>query len=226
MSTRLAGTLTIGQAPRADITPILEAHWPADVRVIHMGLLDGLDREEIAARFAPKPGDALLTTRLLDGSGVVLGKPAVREILQALLDELDDLGCELVALLCTGEFHGLSCKRAWLIEPDQLVPPVVVTMAQGRQIGVMVPLPEQAASEGAKWKGLARPPIYGTATPYNDDLDALAEAARGLRARGAELLVLDCMGYTERHRACVRSASGLPTLLSNAVMARLSAELI
>lgn len=32
--TRLAATITIGQAPRSDITPILAAHWPEGLPVV------------------------------------------------------------------------------------------------------------------------------------------------------------------------------------------------
>jgi protein AroM len=52
------------------------------------------------------------------------------------------------------------------------------------------------------------------------------KAARTLRERGAEMLVMDCMGFVEEHRAAARRASGLPTLLSNALIAKLVAELV
>ncbi|NDL63364.1 AroM family protein [Acerihabitans arboris] len=226
MSASLLGTLTIGQAPRADITPILEEHLPAGVECIHMGVLDGLDRDTIARRFPVLPGEAVLTTRLLDGSAVILGKSAVREAVQAKLDQLEQLGCRTIALLCTGEFHGLGCKRAWLMEPDLLVPPVVTALTVERQAGILVPLPEQMASEGAKWRALARPPVYAAASPYGSSAAQLTAAALELKAQRADVIVMDCMGYTEHHRRIVREATGLPVILSNALLARLLAALL
>lgn len=226
MSVNLLGTLTIGQAPRADITPILAAHLPERVQCLHAGVLDGFSKEEIATRFAPQPGEAVLTTRLLDGSSVILGKPAVRIVLQEKLDWLEAQSCKLIALLCTGEFEGLACKNAWLIEPDHLVPPVVASLVGMHQVGVVVPLPEQAQSEARKWQPLARAPLYGVASPYAEGADAVVRAALDLKSRGAEILVFDCMGFTERHRELAREASGLPSLLSNALVARLLAELV
>ena len=44
MPTRVLGTLTIGQAPRPDVTPIIDRHVPDAVRRIHRGVLDGLSR--------------------------------------------------------------------------------------------------------------------------------------------------------------------------------------
>ena len=49
MAETMLGTLTIGQAPREDVTPILDRYIPASVARIHRGLLDGFSREEIAA---------------------------------------------------------------------------------------------------------------------------------------------------------------------------------
>ncbi len=71
------GTLTIGQAPRPDITPVLDAALGIGIDRIDAGVLDGLTREEIMSGFGPRPGDGLLVTRLSDGSSVTIGKTAV-----------------------------------------------------------------------------------------------------------------------------------------------------
>ena len=47
MRQRVLGTLTIGEAPRPDVVPILDRHVPAEIRRIHRGVLDGLSRAEI-----------------------------------------------------------------------------------------------------------------------------------------------------------------------------------
>jgi protein AroM len=226
MSGTMLGTLTIGQAPRADIVPILEAHLPTGVNCLHLGVLDGLSKPEIAERFTPRSGEAVLTTRLLDGSSVVLGKPAVREILQSKLATLEAEGCDVVALLCTGEFADLNCSRARLVEPDHLVPPVAAALARQDQIGVVVPLAAQVKSEAKKFKPFARPALFAVASPYVEGLDSLAVAACELRDAGAKLVLLDCMGFTERHRQAARAACGLPVVLSNALIARLLAEIV
>ncbi len=226
MSKTVLGTLTIGQAPRADITPILVEHLPAGIACIHAGVLDGLDREAIASRFPVRQGEAVLTTRLLDGSAVILGKTTVREAVQRKLDELALQGCGIIALLCTGEFHGLTCANAWLLEPDLLVPPVVAALAGERQAGILVPLPEQMTSEGAKWRGLRRAPRYAAASPYASTPEQLVTAAQALQTQGVDIIVMDCMGYTEHHRRLVREATGLPVVLSNALLARLLAGLL
>lgn len=221
----LLGTLTIGQAPRADITPLLDAALPPGTRSIHAGVLDGLSPAEIARCHAVQTGQPVLVSRLLDGSTVTLNKATVRDTLVHKLTSLEAQGCSVILLLCTGQFHGLSLNNSWLLEPDRMVPPAIAALAGERQVGIVVPLPEQVASESAKFSTLHKPPIYTAASPYTDGLCALRDAARMLRERGAQMLLLDCMGFTETHRCAAREASGLPVVLSSALIAKLTAEL-
>jgi protein AroM len=225
MRPRKLGTITIGQAPRPDITPILDAAIDADVPRVHVGLLDGLSPATIAARFAPVPGRGALITRLLDGTAVTIDKREAQEVAKRRIGELEDQGCTTILLLCTGRFSGLICRRAWLIEPDCIVPPTVAALAQDRLVGIVVPLASQVESEGEKWGPLARVPVVAVASPYGED-EAVVAAARGLRAQGAELVVMDCMGFVQHHWRIAAEEAGCPVILSNALIAKLTAELV
>ena len=224
MRERILGTLTIGQAPRADIVPIIDAHVPPAVRCIHRGVLDGLARGEIDRRYGAQRGEAALVTRLLDGSVVTLSRREMQDGVQHALSALDDLGCAAILLLCTGTFAGLHCRRAWLIEPDHVIPPLVAGLLAHRRLGVVVPIAGQIASESGKWQLLARPPLFAVVSPYADAPAALAAAGADLKERGAEAIVLDCIGFTEHHRVALASLD-LPVMLSNTVVARTLGEL-
>jgi protein AroM len=52
---------------------------PERVRRIHRGVLDGLSRAEIAARYLAEPGEAALVTRLNDGRVVELSRSRMRD---------------------------------------------------------------------------------------------------------------------------------------------------
>ena len=223
---RKLGTLTIGQAPRADITPILDAVLPDDVPRHHAGVLDGLTQAEIARDFAPRPEGALLTTRLLDGSAVITDRDKTEAAAASKLAMLEAEGCSTILMLCTGHFGTLACKQARLVEPDRILPPAVAAMVGEEQIGIVVPLAEQIDSEAAKWRPLARPPIYAAASPYVETEPGLAEAAAELAQRGATILLLDCMGFVERHRTEAARGSGLPVILSNSMIAKLVSEIL
>lgn len=222
---RLA-TLTIGQAPRSDITPILEAGLPTGVACVHAGVLDGLREDEIAQHFAPVGGEAVLTSRLLNGQAVVMGKIAVKRALQTKIDQLERGGCQIIALLCTGEFHGLTTQRAWLIEPDQILPPTLSALVGAQRMGVVVPLVEQVSSEAQKWRELRQPAVYAVASPYTASEQEIADAASSLQQQGADIIVMDCMGFIGWHRQVVRERVNLPVVLSNGLLAALLATLL
>ena len=224
MRQQILGTLTIGQAPRRDLVPIIDRHVPAAVRRLHRGVLDDLSRAEIDARYRPEAGEAVLVTQLHDGSEVVLSRRQMREAVQRSLAALEAEGCDVILLLCTGTFDGLECQKAWLIEPDHIIPGMVGGLVERRQLGIIVPIVGQIESERSKWQGLARPPLFAAVSPYTDAPEALAEAGAALKSRGAAALLLDCIGFTERHRAALAGLS-LPVILSNAVVAKAVGEL-
>jgi protein AroM len=224
MPERTLGTLTIGQAPRPDVVPIIDRHVPAAVRRVHRGVLDGLSHAEIAARYAAESGEPALVTRLEDGSVVELSRHRMRDGVQRALAALEAEGCDVILLLCTGTFDGLACDSAWLVEPDHIIPGLVAGLIEHRQLGIIVPIVGQIESECGKWQGLARPALFAAVSPYTDAPEALAEAGAALKSRGAAALLLDCIGFTERHRAAL-AGLGLPVILSNAVVAKAVGEL-
>ena len=218
----ILGTITIGQAPRPDITPIIDAHVPAGVAQKHVGVLDGMTAEQIAARYAPRPRERRFITRLLDGSAVELDAAAAETGVQQKLHALEDAGCTVILVLCTGVFRGLRTRRAWLIEPDRLLPGLVAGLAGSRRVGVVMPLSAPIDGERRKWSTLQIPPTFAVASPYAAGDDQVSTAARDVQRAGANLVVLDCFGFTAQHRDAATQASGLPVLLSSELMARVT----
>jgi protein AroM len=225
MRERLLGTVTIGQAPRPDVVPIIDRYIASRVGRIHRGVLDGLSRAQIDTRYKPEPGEPVLVTRLQDGSTVELSRARMRDGVQALVRLLENEGCEVILLLCTGIFEGLECRRAWLIEPDHLIPPLVAGLIGQHQLGIIVPIASQIASESGKWHSLARPPIFATVSPYSQLPEAAIPVGRDLKERGAEAILLDCIGFTEHHRDALAEIE-LPVILSNAIAAKAAGELL
>lgn len=211
--------LTIGQAPRHDLSDAIERSLPSHVYLRHAGVLDGLDRTAVAARFGAAAGQAQLISRLADGGTVTLCAQAIGEQLQRCIDRLEDEGADVVVLLCTGEFPGLTTRRAWLVEPDAVVCGTVASLLRGVQAGVIVPMPGQEREAGAKWQMLDKAPLFAAGSPYADTAQPLVDAARELQAHGAQALVLDCMGYAPYHKQALREAGcTLPVLVSGSVL--------
>jgi len=211
--------LTIGQSPRLDMTQAIRDALPAHVAVIERGLLDGLSRAEIEQRFTPPPGSAPLITRLRDGSTISLGADAVETALQSAIDHCESEGADAIVVLCTGRFPALRARRAWLVEPDRVVPAVVASLVGRKALGILAPLPEQIGMVMEKWAELPGRCTADAASPYGPD-QPLVEAAIRLREQGARALVLDCMGYNAAHKATLeRHGIGLPVFVSASVLA-------
>lgn len=218
-------TLTIGQSPRSDILPLLRQHLPDDV-TDHAGLLDGLSAAEIAAQYAPAAGEAILVSRLQSGEQVRLAAPKVEQGLQRKISALEQAGYDTILLLCTGEFGALRTRRALLLEPDRIIPPLIGALVQQQRVGIVVPVEEQIVEQAGKWQPLPTPPCFAVASPYLADDQVFAAAARTLQAADVGLVVLDCIGYHQQHRAVLQARLGVPVLLSNQLVARLAAELL
>src|SRR5258705_10900421 len=166
MRERVPGTLTIGQAPRADVVPIIDRSASAAIRRIHRGVLDGLAPAEIAARYRTEGGEPDLVTRLQDGTEIMLSRRRMKDGVQAALAALEAEGCDAILLLCTGTFDGLACDKAWLVEPDHIIPAMVAGLVERRQLGVIVPIASQIGSGRGQRGPLHPPPLFSAPPPH------------------------------------------------------------
>lgn len=218
------GLITIGQAPRSDVAPIIEKYLEGKAELVQAGVLDGLTAAEVKERYSPGPGEYVLTTRMADGSGAVISRERIKPVLQGKVESMEAAGISTILLACTGVFPGLHTATAHLIEPDQIIPPVVQAMLGGRRLGLIGPLPEQEGGMNEKFAADGVQLPFAAASPYTGTEADFRAAAERLRGQ-ADVIVLDCMGYVEQHRQWAASA-GVPAVLSNALMGKLIAEMV
>jgi len=203
--------VTIGQAPRDDMLPEILAHLRTVPDHREFGALDDLGRDAIAA-LAPKPGEERLVTRLRDGGEVVIGKPAMQRLLQALLTRLDGEGFDLVVLLCTGHFQPFDLETP-LLEAQLVVDHFTSGLTYGiRRLGVLVPDPAQRA----EFHGIpGKETIAAHASPYGDRRFAAAAGELG----DADAVVMHCMGYDAAMRNELKTRLDCPVILSRRLVA-------
>ena len=149
------GAITVGQAPRTDVTadilPLL-----GDCQLLERGGLDGLSRQEIAA-FAPEPGDYVLVSRLADGSSVTFAEKHILPRMQQAIDDLEAQGCRLIAFFCTGDFPDIFHSKAPLAFPNRILQGVAPTLTASGKIGVVTPSPLQLEQSKRKWEKIFFP---------------------------------------------------------------------
>jgi protein AroM len=220
------GIITIGQTPRTDLTPELQG-WLPGVELVELGALDGLTQHEIED-LRPRVGNEVLTSRLANGTAAIVGAEQISAKLQQAIRALES-DVDAILLACTGGFPEFE-HQVPLIKPDSLIThgTAALTVCEG-PIGVICPLPEQAEETRRKFQvhlPAGAPVLTESVSPYTGTKTELKAAGGLLRDRGASLIVLDCMGYTEGMRKTVAAASMLPVLLARSVVARLAAEVL
>lgn len=219
---KTVGMITIGQAPRDDIVPEMEKLLGPAIRVVQAGALDGLSREEVAA-LAPASGQDALTTRLADGTGVIVAKQAILERLQACLDRLAS-AADAFVILCTGKFPAFRCARP-ILEPDRILLSAVNAVFRDGALGILIPIPEQREDAAQRWSSVTSRLAIVVASPYREQ-EHLVRAAVELKQAGVNLIVMDCMGCTEAMKQLVRDIAGVSVILPGSLIARFVAELV
>ena len=221
---RKIGVLTIGQAPRADdVAAELEQVLGPRYAIIERGALDDLGPAEIE-RHGPEPGHYLLISLLRNGQSVRLSKQKILPLLQQQIDALGNDGVDAILLLCTGTFPEFKSDRLIVQPQDALYHLVLGLAGRRKRIGALTPLADQLEQARAKWREYGVDPILAAASPYTAD-DEVTPAARDLAERGADLIFMDCMGYSLAMKARAKAAAGgCPVVLARSAIARVLAE--
>ena len=132
------GAITIGQAPRVDVTADIMDIFGGNIELFQRGGLDGLTREEIET-FKPEEGDYVLVSRLTDGSSVTFAERYILGNLQKGIDALEAEGVRLIMVFCTGEFPESLTSNVPMVFPNDLLHKIVPMLTKTRHIIAMTP---------------------------------------------------------------------------------------
>lgn len=224
MSATLA-ILTIGMVPLREVMALLTEHI-SEEQITHISLLGKMTRDEVMDSYAPTAGEAVIIALLSDNQPAEISRAKVERDLQSVVEVLDNQNYDVILLMSTAPIKGLVTRNAIMIEPQRIIPPLVSSIVEGHQVGVIVPVPELLALQRDKWSELASPPVYALANPVHGTEDELIAAGESLLQKGADVLMLDCPGFHQRHRDVLQKKLDVPVLLSNVLVARLAAELL
>ncbi|MCI6259685.1 AroM family protein [Pyramidobacter sp. SM-530-WT-4B] len=219
------GAVTIGQTPRVDVTPDLMKILGPEVELVESGALDGLGAEQIAA-MAPRPGDYVLVTRMADGTSVKICERAVTPLVRQKIAAHFTAGIPAVLLLCTGEFPDFPTGGLLLRPQKILFNMVQAVVPAGAKLGVFMPSPDQLEQSSQRWSQVTPQNRSIGASPYVRPEETIPAAAEELARWGADVFVMDCMGYTLAMKEQVRRITGKPVVLARSIAARALRELV
>ncbi len=224
MSASLA-ILTIGVVPMSEVLPLL-TEYIDEQHITHHSLLGKMSREDVMADYAVEPGDDPLLTLLNDNQIAHISRQKVERDLQSVVEVLDNQGYDVIILMSTAAIKSMAARNSILLEPLRIIPPLVASIVDGHQVGVIVPVAELLAAQEKKWQVLQMPPVYSLANPVHGSEQQLIDAGQALLDQGADVIMLDCLGFHQRHRDILQQALDVPVLLSNVLIARLASELL
>ncbi|EGA5835104.1 AroM family protein [Salmonella enterica] len=224
MSASLA-ILTIGVVPMSEVLPLL-TEYIDEQHITHHSLLGKMSREDVMADYAVEPGDDPLLTLLNDNQIAHVSRQKVERDLQSVVEVLDNQGYDVIILMSTAAIKSMAARNSILLEPLRIIPPLVASIVDGHQVGVIVPVAELLAAQEKKWQVLQMPPVYSLANPVHGSEQQLIDAGQALLDQGADVIMLDYLGFHQRHRDILQQALDVPVLLSNVLIARLASELL
>ncbi|EJA0674371.1 AroM family protein [Salmonella enterica] len=224
MSASLA-ILTIGVVPMSEVLPLL-TEYIDEQHITHHSLLGKMSREDVMADYAVEPGDDPLLTLLNDNQIAHVSRQKVERDLQSVVEVLDNQGYDVIILMSTAAIKSMAARNSILLEPLRIILPLVASIVDGHQVGVIVPVAELLAAQEKKWQVLQMPPVYSLANPVHGSEQQLIDAGQALLDQGADVIMLDCLGFHQRHRDILQQALDVPVLLSNVLIARLASELL
>jgi protein AroM len=215
------GFVTIGQSPRNDIlASMIPASFSQDI--VQYGALDNLTEEEIEV-LQPDSSETPFVTRLTNGTEVLVSKDRLMPRLQRAVDYAVDAGAIPVVILCTGSFPHISASVP-IIFPDRILQSTVDAILPEGTIGVIMPHIDQMDLMQRKWASETRSMVGNAASPYTAP-ENLAEIAQQLEREGADLIVLDCMGFTSDMKRAVQEGTSKPVILANRLVGRIIEEI-
>jgi protein AroM len=218
--------ITVGQAPRDDLVPHMQAVFSRKISIWQAGVLDGLSREAMV-ELAPEPGEVGIVARLLDGTNTLLSHKKILPRVQSLVDRAVDGNAGLVVILCGADWSALRSPTL-IVNPGKVFPAIVSALASGWRLGVIKPSAgqiEQARKQFAD-RGIAT--VVTAASPYTGArrLQDVRAAAEQLRDTGVDLVWMTCVGMDEDMRSIVRDVTGKPVILARTILARVIDEFL
>ena len=230
MSSSKIGIITIGQSPRPDVLPDFIKVLGFLPSIEQRGLLDDMSKEEIASLAPHENEDQTLVTRLRDGTEVKLSEKRVIEMLPQAVEDLENRKVDFIILFCTGEFPAVDSKVP-VLYPSIIVGSLVSAIFSPRKdkssrLCVIAPAREQIPMLALKWEKTGCSLLFESLSPYTSIESEIINCAQRVAQLNCDMIVLDCIGYTEEIRRIFTEVAQKPVILPRALLARITAELI
>ena len=201
--------VTMGQSPVDPQTHDVYRMLAQACDVELHGILDGMSEAETET-LAPEGGELFIVTSLRTGR--LAERNAIRLVNERLL-EAEQSGSAAALILCTGHFD-IPEMRMPVFIPEKILFSLFRAMGVKR-LGAIVPKPGQIEASMAYYSEFS--PRICAASPYGprEEIEAVAAS---FRDSDVDMLMADCMGFTEELGELIQAASGKQVFVPRVVL--------
>lgn len=207
------GLITMGQSNRVDMKEDIEDILEPRFSIVGTGILDGYTFEEIKDKFWPKDGESFIVSIIENKKMVKISESNAFKLINEKIKALEKDNIMSNMLMCTGQFDSFD-NTGLLLTPEKIINSIL----QGldiKKIGIIVPEEEQIKDSFNQYSSF-NPQIIA-ASPYGSMEDIAKSCAK--LDKDLDLVLLDCMGFTEDMKKIVHDATGLNILLPRTLVA-------
>jgi DNA-binding CsgD family transcriptional regulator len=196
----------MGHAPRPDvlreIRPLL-----GEAEHDEFGALDN-DSDALIERMAPRHDELRYVTQLRNGRHVIVDAAFVTSRVEALVADLDGRNYDLLILAMTGMRARLATRTPHIHGQDALDAWISALTASNSRIGIIFPLAsQQSAASESDYGTMLKSSLATIGGGQSSDLTQATD-----RVSGADLIVMNSVGYTGEMAQQVARASGKPVV--------------
>lgn len=215
--------VTIGQAPRVDLTHEIKYFLGDNTEIIEKGALDGMTLEEINSSVNLEEGNVLVS-RMSDGRQVKVTEKYILPKVASKISELETDGVKVILLACTAEFPPFKCKSI-LVKPQTILNAVLSSIAKEKVLGIIVPDKLQIMHAEKHWSNYAKKVIVKAASPYAK-IQEIMDTIEQLKEFKIDIVLMDCIGYTFEMKEAVYRNLNVPVILARSIVSKIISELL
>lgn len=217
------GVITIGQSPRPDVVGEITRILGDNYEILEKGALDGFTVDEVK-NFKPEPGKGVLVTRMRDGTEVKVTHDLVNPGIQKGITQLEKQGVDLILLVCTGTFPEFE-SRVLVVRPSEIVKGVTRAAIRKGRMASILPSMQQVGGAPVEKEEDGLVTYLDSASPYGP-IAEVEKLGDRLAQKNLDLILLNCMGFTHKHKEIIRRKTGKPVIQSSALVANVLRDLI
>lgn len=120
------------------------------------------------AEYAPEAGEDTILTLLNDNQLAHVSRRKVERDLQGVVEVLDNRGYDVIILMSTANISSMTARNTIFLEPSRILPPLVSSIVEDHQVGVIVPVEEMLPVQAQKWQILQKSPVFSLGNPIHD----------------------------------------------------------